>query len=172
MKTSKPQVKTPDTNPEVVLSQEQIEIQPAPEAIETETTVEQQQEVEKAAEEKKETPSQTVHTSTAPKKDEIIPQKSETLVKVEGIMQEGLEDIYLKMDPKTQNLFRQRGEEASQKIMALLSEMKIKVKKILTLIREWLLLIPNVNKFWLDQESKIKTDKIIGLPENKEKELV
>ena len=36
-------------------------------------------------------------------------------------------------------------------------------RKILKLIRSWLKLIPGVNKFFLEQEAKIKTDKIVDL---------
>ena len=36
----------------------------------------------------------------------------------------------------------------------------IQMKKILKLIREWLLIIPGVNKFFLEQEAKIKAEKI------------
>jgi hypothetical protein len=35
----------------------------------------------------------------------------------------------------------------------------------LKLIREWLLIIPGVNKYFLEQEAKIKTDKIQQLYE-------
>jgi hypothetical protein len=44
-----------------------------------------------------------------------------------------------------------------------LGQTKIKVNKIIDLIRRWLKLIPGINKFFLEQEVKIKADKIIRL---------
>jgi hypothetical protein len=40
---------------------------------------------------------------------------------------------------------------------------KFKVKAIVDLIKKWLAIIPGVNKFFLEQEAKIKTDQIIAL---------
>jgi hypothetical protein len=39
----------------------------------------------------------------------------------------------------------------------------IKAKEVLKLIVIWLRFIPHVNKYFLEQESKIKTDKILDL---------
>jgi hypothetical protein len=44
------------------------------------------------------------------------------------------------------------------------------VKKILALIRDWLKLIPGVNRFFLEQEAKIKTDKILLAAEEKKQQ--
>ena len=38
---------------------------------------------------------------------------------------------------------------------------KVKVRDVVHLIREWLLVIPGVNAFFLEQEAKIKTDRIL-----------
>ena len=38
-----------------------------------------------------------------------------------------------------------------------------KAKKIFQLILEWLKLLPGINRFFLEQEAKIKTDRIIHL---------
>ena len=43
---------------------------------------------------------------------------------------------------------------------------KVKVKKILKLILEWLRILPGINRFFLEQEAKIKTDRIIQLKED------
>ena len=40
---------------------------------------------------------------------------------------------------------------------------RVKVKRVLELIYEWLKTIPGVNKFFLEQEAKIKTDEIMEL---------
>jgi hypothetical protein len=55
------------------------------------------------------------------------------------------------------------GEETVEKINSLLDKTKIKIGKIINLIKKWLKIIPGINQFFLEQEAKIKTDKIINL---------
>lgn len=95
--------------------------------------------------------------------------KSEEHVKIENILSEHLDDLYMQMTPQQQMAFKQKGEETTTKIEKLLEEAKIKVKEVLNLIKEWLKLIPGINKFFLEQESKIKTDRLINLHERKHK---
>ena len=82
---------------------------------------------------------------------------------IDQILSQGLEDMYLAMTPEKRQEFKRVGEETSRKINAMLSETKIKVNKIIDLIRNWLALIPGVNRFFLEQETKIKTDEILKL---------
>lgn len=82
---------------------------------------------------------------------------------IDEILSAGLSEIFLKMPPKEQASFKKTGEETVKKINNLLSETKVKVNKIIDLIRRWLKIIPGVNKFFLEQEAKIKADKIINL---------
>ena len=82
---------------------------------------------------------------------------------VEKVMSTGLEKFYLAMDPVKQQQFRQAGESTARQVAELLSQSKIKVDKIINLIKAWLRLIPGVNKFFLEQEAKIKTDAILQL---------
>lgn len=89
--------------------------------------------------------------------------KSQTLKDIEDIMEEDLGEIYFNLPAEKRVQFKQRGEETATKIEAVLSQVKIKVSQILNLIKEWLKLIPGVNKFFLEQEAKIKTDKILQL---------
>ena len=62
--------------------------------------------------------------------------------------------------------FKLKGEQAASQIRELLKSAHIKVKKILRLILDWLRMLPGVNHFFLEQEAKIKTDKIIALKKN------
>ena len=96
--------------------------------------------------------------------------KSEEYIKVENILSEHLDELFLQMTPQQQMTFQQKGEETAGKIEKLLQETKIKVKEILDLIKEWLKLIPGINKFFLEQEAKIKTDRLINLREQKHKQ--
>jgi len=82
---------------------------------------------------------------------------------IDRILSDGLADMYMKMTPEKQHEFKRVGEETTQRINAMLSETKIKVKKIISLIRDWLSMIPGVNSFFLEQETKIRTDKVIKL---------
>lgn len=82
---------------------------------------------------------------------------------IDIILADGLNEVFLKMNPTQQAVFKRTGEETVTKISKLLMETKVKVNKIVDLIRKWLRLIPSVNKFFLEQEVKIKTDKIMKL---------
>ncbi len=83
--------------------------------------------------------------------------------KVENFLSAGLEDSYLKMDAKKRAEFKREGEKTAKEINSLLEKARIKTKKIISLIKKWLSIIPGVNKFFLEQETKIRADKIIKL---------
>ncbi|MFA5420549.1 MAG: hypothetical protein WC280_00780 [Patescibacteria group bacterium] len=83
--------------------------------------------------------------------------------KIEEILSEGLNDVYLSMSPQKQSEFKRGGEEAMVKINKVLSKTKFSVEKIINIIKDWLKIIPGVNRFFLEQEAKIKTDRILKL---------
>lgn len=103
---------------------------------------------------------------TAPKP---ILSKSETFKQIESILSEGLEQTYQSLPENLKEQFRQKGEEVTSQIEIIISKAKMAVHKIVELIKSWLLMIPGVNKFFLEQETKIKTDKIMILAEKKKK---
>ncbi len=82
---------------------------------------------------------------------------------IDKILAEGLHEIFLKLNPKKQQEFKLAGEETVEKINSLLDKTKIKIGKIINLIKKWLKIIPGINQFFLEQEAKIKADKIINL---------
>ena len=86
--------------------------------------------------------------------------------RIESILEEDLTDLYLSLSPKGRQAFKQKGEETLSKIRLLLNQTKVNAKKIFQLIREWLKVIPGVNRFFLEQEAKIKTDKILFTKEH------
>ena len=88
-------------------------------------------------------------------------------IKVEKIMEEGLNEAYSRLSPIAQQEFKLKGEETAYKITELLKSAHVQVKKIFRLLLDWLKMLPGVNRFFLEQEAKIKTDKIIML-NNKE----
>lgn len=95
------------------------------------------------------------------------PVKSPVLEKIEDVLEEDLEEIYFQLPQSKQAEFAQKGEETAFKIEDLLSHVKVRVSKILELIKNWLKLIPGVNKYFLEQEAKIKTDKILKIKEDR-----
>lgn len=89
--------------------------------------------------------------------------KDKVTTQIEEIMSEDLTDAFLKLPVDKQQEFKQKGEEAASMIKELLTAVKINAKKIFEILRAWIKLIPGVNRFFLEQEAKIKTDKILRL---------
>jgi len=101
-----------------------------------------------------------------PKKQKptTIPQvRDELTVKVEKIMEEGLADAYKELNPIEREEFKIKGEQTALQIRELLKATHVKIKKIFRLLFEWLKLLPGINRFFLEQEAKIKADKIMTL---------
>ena len=82
-------------------------------------------------------------------------------MEVENIISAGLEDAYKELPPELKIKFKLEGERVSNLVWQMVETAKIQVQKIVDLIRNWLKTIPHVNHFFLEQETKIKTDKII-----------
>lgn len=94
----------------------------------------------------------------------VTPSKLDPLVKeIEDILSADLGVMYHAMTPAQQRVFRTEGERTATVIRRLLEQVKVKAQTILDLIRRWLRLIPGVNKFFLEQEAKIKTDKMLAV---------
>lgn len=93
--------------------------------------------------------------------DEVLSKK------IENILESGMEELYMNMPEDKKVEFRKKGEETANKISILLKDVKIKFKKIIGLIIDWLNVIPGVNKFFVKQNAKIKTDQILELKNKK-----
>lgn len=98
-----------------------------------------------------------------------IAAKDPEIVRIEAIMARGLEDEYARMTPKQQEHFREEGEKTAHIIHKLLQASRVKIKKIIKLLTKWLQLIPGVNKYFLEQEAKIKADELMELREDKDR---
>jgi hypothetical protein len=93
-----------------------------------------------------------------------IPEvRDETTVQIEKLLSQGLEKAYDELTPVQKQEFKIKGEKTALEIQQLLKSTHVKVKKIFFLIVEWLKTLPGVDKFYLEQEAKIKADKIIAL---------
>lgn len=152
-----------ESSPEVPMASPE-----APRTAEIQEALEIQPAVERPAETKTEAPSRAPvpasnHVIPASSRVEHPQNKSEELQVIEKVMAGGLEEIYIGLDPKIKQMVKVEGEATATKIEALLQSGKDVAKKILQLIRAWLHKIPGVNSFFLEQESKIKTDKILAM---------
>jgi hypothetical protein len=85
---------------------------------------------------------------------------------IDRILADGLGDIFVKLEPQKQQEFRLEGDRTVRKINELLEKGKLTLGHLAELIRKWLSIIPGVNRFFLEQDAKIKADKIMEI--NKE----
>lgn len=92
-----------------------------------------------------------------------ISAPDQQLQQVEQVLAEGLQDIFASLPPAEQQKFKVAGELAAQEVNNLLGQVKVKVSAIVDVIRRWLSSIPGVNKFFVEQEAKIKAQKLVSL---------
>lgn len=102
-------------------------------------------------------------TATPTPTQETAPIVDEQLKRIEGVLSEGLEDVYRNLPLEARAPFRAKGEEVAQKIQTWMQTAKLKVRKVMHAIREWLLMIPGVNRHFLEQESKIRADRVMEM---------
>lgn len=95
--------------------------------------------------------------------------KDPRLVEVEKVLSEDMEETYQHLPPQIQAEFKKQGERTAQIIWQMIETAKVRIKKITRLIFNWLKLIPGVNRFFLEQEAKIKADKILAFAEKHQK---
>jgi hypothetical protein len=154
----------PAVKPDLPLKPEKI---PAPEkgAERKEQKPEQPASLERAAE-RVPTPEQKLPTSVSTSTATPAPETSApafSIADVERALSNDLEEVYFQMSPETQVVFKKKGEETARAVKTLLEKTKVNAAKIAKLILNWLKLIPGVNKFFLEQEAKIKTDEVLKL---------
>ncbi len=101
--------------------------------------------------------------------EEVVEEKDELTHEVEEVLSEDLGEMYDKLSPDKQKEFQEKGEETAGKIRQMITTSKVKSRKVLGWIKDWIKMIPGVNKFFLEQEAKIKTDKILLMAEEEQK---
>src|SRR3989338_1249463 len=103
-------------------------------------------------------------TSLSPAKKQITTRELDELITaVEKILEKDLSNAYRRLSPIAQQEFKLKGEQTARSIRTLLNSTKLKVRKIFHLILQCLKILPGINRFFLEQEAKIKTDRIILL---------
>lgn len=122
--------------------------------------------VEKTPEQKKEQELLQQAEQLAPSVSQPPPvPKDPVVVDIENILADSFGEIYLGLPEDKRPIFKQKGEEVATAIKQLIDSGKVKTKSILDLIRDWLKLVPGINKFFLEQEAKIKTDEVMNYVE-------
>lgn len=140
-----------------------VEVVPKPEA---EKRIEKAEDLSRRSAEGAEAEEKVTLTPPIGGEEAVLP-KDPIVEKIEKILEEDLGRVYLLMTPEQQKTFKDKGEETASKIRILVQLARIKIKEILNLIKKWLATIPGVNKFFIEQEAKIKTDKILEMTETK-----
>ncbi|MFA5126476.1 MAG: hypothetical protein WC465_00550 [Patescibacteria group bacterium] len=115
------------------------------------------------------TPALATSAPAVPDLDKIASapaQPTIVLEKVENILARDMDKVFLSMDLATQAKFKAKGEETAVAITNLLQKTKVQVRKIINLIVDWLRLVPSINKYYLEQEAKLKAEEIIRLHKN------
>jgi len=90
----------------------------------------------------------------------VAPPKDANLVRIERALEANLGDVYVSLPKNVRLRFKLKGEETAIKINRMMERAKLNAKAVLKLIRSWLKLIPGVNRYFLEQEAKIKTDRM------------
>ena len=121
---------------------------------------------------------QTSHEEAAPVKASPVvlsdkpaaPVKDAYHHKVERVLEDRLIDLYLKMPKEKRQEFKAEGERVAIELRQMIDSTKLKMKEVMKLIINWLKMIPGVNHWFLEQEAKIKADKVILMAEEQRKE--
>lgn len=101
--------------------------------------------------------------SAAPAPQPVVSEKDEELLMIENILSEDVLAIYSQLSAGRKQAFKQKGEETALKIKVMLMQAKIRAHEIFELIKNWLKMLPKISVYFLEQEAKIKTDKVLQL---------
>lgn len=108
-------------------------------------------------------PSQQVSAPVSLAQNIKLQEKDEELLMIEDILSEDVSSVYAELSAARQAAFKKRGEETALRIKILLKQTKVKIHEIFELIKNWLLMLPKISGYFLEQEAKIKTDKVMQL---------
>ena len=91
------------------------------------------------------------------------PATKELEREIQHILSEDIADIYRQLPPERKTLVAQEGRVATSRIMDLLHETTVRLKELVKVLRAWLQKIPGLNRFFVEQEARIKARKILTL---------
>lgn len=90
-------------------------------------------------------------------------KRDHVTVEVERILEAELGEYVDTLTPDEKDRFLRKGKEVSAVLADMVRNLRVHVKRALQLIRDWLMTLPGMNKFFLEQEAKIKTDRLLEL---------
>ncbi len=111
-------------------------------------------------------PSVVLPVSAAPQP--VFAEKSHMRREIETVLEEDIDFLYKALSQKQRQQFRIEGERTAAKIEILMKQAVIKLVEIIKLIRSWLTLLPGVDRFFIEQEAKIKAERVLLLKESSE----
>jgi hypothetical protein len=82
---------------------------------------------------------------------------------IENVLEEDLAKVYWDLPEAERENFKNQGVETATKIRELLSQAVVKAQDVFGLIMIWLKSLPGVSQFFIEQEAKNKTAKIMKL---------
>ncbi|MFA5954407.1 MAG: hypothetical protein WC817_02640 [Patescibacteria group bacterium] len=94
--------------------------------------------------------------------------KSQSLQQIEDILSEDLGEVYASLSPKEQFIIKTKGEQTAEKIREVLRQATLQFRTLFKLILSWLRVIPGVARPFVEQEAKIKADKLLRLRSKKD----
>ena len=157
-------------NPVVTESQPVVEAAPAPIESVGEGRSLPPVEMKRVTEQPQPVVTQPITTpKISPQRPVVVQAKDRLEKEIEEVLQEDLTELYTEMPLDKQKIFKEKGEETAQEVRTLVQAVHINAKKIFQLIRTWLVIIPGVNRFFLEQEAKIKTDKVLLVTEEEKR---
>lgn len=92
-------------------------------------------------------------------------------VEIESILADNLQTVYAGLPEEVKLIFKAKGEEVAHTIQVMIENAKVKARRVLKLIVQWLKLIPGMNQFFLEQEATIKTQKLLALATEHKKQV-
>ncbi len=94
------------------------------------------------------------------------PTKDQYLMIVERLLESGLLETYLKLPPAVRERFKAEGERTAKKLRDLIDKRRVRPSAVHHPVHRWLRMIPHVNRFFLLQAAKIKTDGVMNIIED------
>lgn len=107
------------------------------------------------------------HTATSA--SATTTNKDAVAIEVEKILEDGIGPYFSSLPPDAKPLFKKKGEEAARQISEMIQTTRFNLRRAFQLITDWLKTIPGVNKLFLEQEAKIKTDRLLALMEERKR---
>ncbi len=126
-------------------TQEEHESTDIPDAIEDERLTQEMDALRRTA----------VAPSSAP-----VATKNEVVLSVETLLSENLGELYTSLPEKDRLAFKTKGEETAIAIATMIETGKFVIEKVMELIRSWLRIVTGINVYFVEQEVKIKADRV------------